>query len=130
MSTQITENKRNQNISASTSGVDDRNVDEDIKNVSSIVKLTKSKKPIFAKANFSRTDFLTTEAKKAFIHLWKAFTKAPILRYFDLKRHIRIETDALGYAIDGVLSQMTLGQLSSNHMIHKNHSDFLKSEIS
>ena len=31
-----------------------------------------------AKINFSGTDFLTPGVKKAFIHLQKAFTKAPI----------------------------------------------------
>ena len=54
---------------------------------------------------------------------------APILRYFDLKRHIRIETDVLGYTIDGILTQMSLGQPSFDHVIHKNHSDFPKFKI-
>ncbi len=69
-------------------------------------KLTKFKKPDLAKAN-SKMDFLIPEAKKTFIHLQKAFTKAPILRHFDLKYHIRIKTDVLGYAISAVRSQMT-----------------------
>ncbi len=68
--------------------------------------------------------------KKTFIYLWKAFTKALILCYFDLECHIRIMTNVLGYAIGGVLSQMTLDQLFFDHMTHKNYSDFLKSEIS
>ncbi len=38
--------------------------------------------------------------------------------HFNLKYHIQIETDALGYAIGGVLSQMTLDQHFSNHVIH------------
>ena len=50
--------------------------------------------------------FLTPKTRIAFNHLWLAFTKAPILQYFDLKCHIRIETDVSGYAIDGVLSQL------------------------
>ncbi len=37
----------------------------------------------------------------------QAFLKAPILNHFDPERHIRIETDASGYAIGGVLSQLT-----------------------
>ena len=37
----------------------------------------------------------------------QAFLKAPILHHFDPERHIRIETDASGYAIGGVLSQLT-----------------------
>ena len=45
-------------------------------------------------------NFLTSDAKQA-------FTDAPILQHFDPGRHIRIETDASGYAISGVLSQMT-----------------------
>ncbi len=74
-----------------------------IKNLSTAIKSAKSKKPNFAKTN-SGTDFLTPGAKEAFIHLRKAFTKAPILRHFDPDHHIRIETDASGYAIDGVLN--------------------------
>ena len=35
------------------------------------------------------------------------FTKALILRHFDPESHIRVKTDASGYAIGGVLSQMT-----------------------
>ena len=51
--------------------------------------------------------FLTPDARRAFTQLRQAFTEAPILRHFDPERHIRIETDASGYAIGGVLSQMT-----------------------
>ena len=51
--------------------------------------------------------FLTPEARRAFIQLRQAFTEAPIFRYFNPERHIRIETDASSYAIDGILSQMT-----------------------
>ncbi len=92
-------------------------------------KLTKSKKSDLVKAT-SETDFLTLEAKKAFIHLRKAFIKAPILMHFDPKCHIYIETNALGYAIGGVLSQMTSDQYSSGHVTHEDpNSDFPKSEI-
>ena len=58
--------------------------------------------------------FLTSNAKKAFNQLRQAFTKAPILQHFDLECHIRIETDALGYAIGGVWSQLTSDHLTSN----------------
>ena len=51
--------------------------------------------------------FLTPDARQAFTQLRQAFTKAPILRHFDPKRHIRIETDASGCVIGDVLSQMT-----------------------
>ena len=53
-------------------------------------------------------NFLNFNAKKAFNHLRLAFIKAPILRHFDLKSHIRIETDASSYAIGGALSQLNL----------------------
>ena len=55
--------------------------------------------------------FLTTNAKRAFIKLRQAFVKALILNHFDSKRHIQIETDALGYAISGILNQLTLDDL-------------------
>ena len=44
----------------------------------------------------------------------QAFTKAPILQHFDPECHIRIETDASGYAIGGVLSQLTSDHLTSD----------------
>ena len=50
--------------------------------------------------------FLTPDARTAFNRLRLAFTEAPILRHFDPECHIRIETDASGYAIGGVLSQL------------------------
>ena len=96
-------------------------------NLSTVTKSTKSQKPKlikpkksdFEKTNSFGTDFLTLKAKKAFIHLRKVFTDALILRYFDPECHIRIETDVSGYAIGGLLSQMTLDQHSSDHVIHK-----------
>ena len=53
------------------------------------------------------SNYLTPDAKKAFDQLRQAFTEAPILQHFDPERYIRVETDASGYAIDGVLSQLT-----------------------
>lgn len=73
----------------------------------------------FAKVNSSEMDFLIPKAKKAFIYLQKSSNKALILRYFNLKHYIGISTNVLGYAIDKVLSQMTLNQYSFNYMIHK-----------
>ena len=64
-------------------------------------KLSKSK-------NSSKLDFLTPGARLAFTKLRQAFVKAPILHHFDPKRHIRIETDVSGYAIDRVFNQLTL----------------------
>ena len=54
-----------------------------------------------------KPSFLTLDARQAFTQLRQVFTKASILRHFDLKCHIRIETDVSSYAIGGVLSQMT-----------------------
>ena len=53
------------------------------------------------------SNYLTPDAKKAFDQLCQAFTKATILQYFDLEQYIRVEIDASGYAISGVLSQLT-----------------------
>ena len=67
--------------------------------------------------DLNKADYLTSEARLAFTQLRKAFTKAPILRHFDLKCHIRIETDALGYTIGRVLSQLTLDNLDRWHPV-------------
>ena len=49
---------------------------------------------------------LTPNTKIAFNRLWLAFIEALILRHFDSKYYIWIETDVLDYAIGGVLSQL------------------------
>ena len=60
--------------------------------------------------NFGATktgpSFLTPKTRSAFNRLRLAFTKTPILWYFDPECHIRIETDTLGYTIGGMLSQL------------------------
>ncbi len=127
LSTQAIENEKNQDAPSAAGGANGGNVGRSIKNLSTAIKSAKSKKPNFAKAN-SGTDFLTLEAKEAFIHLRKAFTEAPILRHFDPERHIRIEIDASEYAIGGVLSQMTSDQHSSGHVTHEDPNS-PKSEI-
>ena len=73
--------------------------------------LSKSKKSKNAKSgkqtNIRATGepiFLTSGAREAFNQLRQAFTKAPILQHFDPECHIRIETNASGYTIGGVLS--------------------------
>ena len=53
------------------------------------------------------SNYLTPDAKKAFDQLRQAFTEAPIFQHFNPKRYIRVETDVSGYAIGGVLSQLT-----------------------
>ncbi len=130
LGTQATENKKNQDVPSDTTRADSSEFDRSIKNLSTIVKLTKSKRLklansdlLKAKANSFGTDFLTLGAKKAFIYLQKAFIGALFLRHFDLEHHIWIETDALGYTIGRVLSQMILNhldQLFSNYVTHKN----------
>lgn len=62
------------------------------------------------KINSAKTDFFTTKAWIDFIQWQKVFTEAPILYHLDLQHYIQIETDALGYAIRGVLSWMTSDQ--------------------
>ena len=55
----------------------------------------------------AKTGFFTPKARLAFTQLRQAFVKAPILYHFDLKSQIRIKTDALGYAIGGILNQLS-----------------------
>ena len=50
------------------------------------------------------SNYLTPDAKRAFDQLRQAFTEVLILQHFDSERYIRVETDALGHAIGGVLS--------------------------
>ena len=76
-----------------------------------VVDLFKSKNKKFKKLTYilniramKKPYFLTPNAKKTFNYLRLAFIKAPILQHFDLKSHIRIETNVSGYTISGVLS--------------------------
>ena len=84
--------------------IDSGDVGRRIKNLSTVAKSAKSKKLNLAKSKKSdleefknstlpndfvnaistRTDFLTVQAKKTFIHLRKSVTKAPILRHYNL----------------------------------------------
>ena len=52
-------------------------------------------------------NYLILDAKRAFDQLRQAFTKAPIRQHFDPEWYIRIKIDASGYAISGVVSQLT-----------------------
>ena len=126
--TQANQNEKNQDIPNGAGGsASGGKVDRSIKNLLITSKLAKSKKPKltkpkksdFEKTNSSGTDFLIFKAKKIFIHLQKTFTNLLILRHFDLKCHIQIETDALGYVISEILSQLTSNQYSSYHVTHK-----------
>lgn len=53
-----------------------------------------------------KLSFLTPDTRTAFNCLRLAFTEALILQYFGPKYYLWIETDALGYAIGGILSQL------------------------
>ena len=101
--------------------------DETAKNLSKAKILSQSKKlknnksKIPTRTNLGTTGepmFLTPGAREAFNQLKQAFTKAPILRHFDPECHIGIETDALGYAIGGVLSQLTPDQVTLNSKLN------------
>ena len=59
------------------------------------------------------SQFLTPEDSLAFNRLRQAFTDVLILHHFIPERHIGIATDASGYAISGVLSQVTSDQCPS-----------------
>ena len=61
--------------------------------------------------NPTEAGYLISGTKKTFDFLQHAFIQTPIFQYFDLERHIRIKTYASGYAISGVLSQLTLDDL-------------------
>jgi hypothetical protein len=43
--------------------------------------------------------------QEAFQHLQSEFTKAPVLAHFDYEKPTRLETDASGFAIAGIISQ-------------------------
>lgn len=73
-STRIDENEHDTNASSDISG-------SRIDNKIAIL-------PSSAKKMRCGTDFLTHKASLAFIQLKKAFTKVPILHYFDLEHHI------------------------------------------
>lgn len=114
-------NKHNQGKRDDVAGAGDPSKNIEIRSTGTkLENLSKSKKWDFAKANSSKTDFLTLEVKKAFAHLRKAFTEASILHHFDPEHYIRIETDAFGYAIGGIFSQLTPDQQSFNHVTLEN----------
>ena len=47
----------------------------------------------------------TDAADRAFEELREAFIKAPLLMHFNPERKIRVETDASGFGIAGIMSQ-------------------------
>ena len=64
--------------------------------------------------------FLTSDTKEAFNYLRQTFTKALILQQFDPECHMQIKTNASGYAIGRVLSQLTLNKVISDEAIGLN----------
>ena len=72
-------------------------------------------KPFLAKSisfvKSFKSGFLNLEARLAFTKLKQRFIKALVLYYFDLECHICIETDAFGYTINKIFSQLTLNDL-------------------
>ena len=103
------------------SGMDDVEVDGGEVEVDEVGKkgrkTSKSKNSSKSKKAVGPSDFLTPGAKLAFTELRQAFLKAPILHHFDPERHIRIEMDVSGYAIGGVLSQLTSDDLGRWHLV-------------
>ena len=108
--------------------------DETARNLSKAKISSKSKKSKNDKSEIpTRTNlgtmgepmFLTPGAREAFNQLRQAFTEAPILQHFDPECHIRIETNASGYAIGGVLSQLTPDQVISNSELNSAKSKVL-----
>ena len=70
-------------------------------------KLSKSENSTKFNITKAKSKFLTLDARTAFNYLRLAFTEALILWHFDPECHIWIEINALGYAINRVLSQLT-----------------------
>ena len=90
-------------------------------------KLSKSRKNSSNSENSSNFDaiesgpsFLIPKARSAFNRLRLAFTKAPILQYFDPEYYIRIKTNTSGYVIGGVLSQLASGTSPDGVVIKAN----------
>ena len=70
-------------------------------------KLSKSENLINFNATEDKPKFLTIDARTAFNCLRLVFIEVPILWHFDPECYIWIETDASGFAIGGVLNQLT-----------------------
>lgn len=144
-SIQIIESQQNQDAPLNVGEADrvdaSNGSDKNPSNAGKQKNLTKSKKPKlaksqklnqtldFARANFSKIDFLHSRAKKAFIRLQKAFTKAPIIYHLDSKTYIWIETNISSFTIGRILSQIDLDQSSFYYVIHKTLHTSISSEI-
>lgn len=71
------------------------------------------------------TGFFTLKASLPFTQLKKAFTKAPILCYFDSEHHIQFKIKASGYAIGGVPSQLTTKRGLANQVTYKTNNQLI-----
>ena len=107
------------------------NNDKDVGSSDDDKNLSKSKKAKNAKSGIQMRIgamggliFLTPGTREAFNQLRQAFTKAPILRHFDPKCHVRNETDISSYTIGGVLSQLTSDQVTLDSKSTLTKSDF------
>ena len=89
-----------------------------------IVNYSKITAPLMAMLKGSKNGkkaspyIMTDEARKAFKRLKNAFSSILVLQHFDPNKPIRIEMNALEFAIAGILSQLgdsTLGQWSDAH---------------
>ncbi len=52
--------------------------------------------------------FFTSKTRQTFTKLRQIFVKILIYNHFDPKRHMQIETDASGYTISSILSELVL----------------------
>ena len=115
-------------------GVDDNKtikvggrVDEMVRNLSKSKRLKNTKSEIPTYINFGAMRepiFLTPSARKTFNRLRQAFIKAPILQHFDLECYIQIKTNASGYTISEVVSQLSTNWLDLNRFKILTKSDF------
>jgi hypothetical protein len=76
-----------------------------ISSLSCLAKLMTSMLKGGKNGRFSATFLPTLAMKQSFAELYDAFTKAPILAYFDPAKPIYLETNTLGFAITGIISQ-------------------------
>ena len=114
-------------------GGDGGRADEMARNLSKSKKSKNEKSEIPTCTNIRVTGkptFLTPNVREAFNQLRQAFTKAPIFRHIDPKCHIWIETNAFGYVISGVLSQLTSDQVTFDQVTSGSKLNSAKSKVS
>ena len=95
---------KTEDAKVSSIGVDSKNV---------MVK----RSPLTSKNLNGAIGYLTPNVKQGFTQLRQAFIKASIFQHFDPECYIQIEIDASSYAVDRVLSQLTLDNLGRWHPV-------------